>query len=263
MDLTGGRSGLFVESRRALEAVLEYIATANPARHRVHLSRLAPLLPLFDTAHYLDATPAQRAELTSAVSALAADAAGDPIAARHAFVAVELERFFRETRSASTKRELADPSSLGIRDAAMASNVLWALDREGPEGRLVVFTHNAHARRGPILWWPLTLSTVTAMGEHLSRQLGDRLVVIGAAHADGPSETFDYLLHQVGIPQFLVDLRSAVAEGAPRAGLVERWDLLNLGLKPFASRPVWTIVPAGFFDAVVYTDHVTPARTVP
>ena len=69
---------------------------------------------------------------------------------------------------------------LGLRDAMMADNLTHILSRERSRGRVLVFAHNSHLKRGPaswklgpdlLEWWPA--------GAHLGATLGARYAVIG------------------------------------------------------------------------------------
>lgn len=69
---------------------------------------------------------------------------------------------------------------LGIRDTIMADNLEFILARERSRGKVLVFAHNGHLKRGRMHWkmgdvthewWPA--------GAHVSRSLGGRYAVIG------------------------------------------------------------------------------------
>jgi len=70
---------------------------------------------------------------------------------------------------------------LGIRDTIMADNLEFILGRERGRGRVFVFAHNGHLKRGRMhwrmgdvthAWWPA--------GAHVSRALGRQYAVIGS-----------------------------------------------------------------------------------
>ncbi len=84
---------------------------------------------------------------------------------------------------------------LGLRDAMMADNLVHILARERDRGRVLVFAHNSHLKRGSaawqlgadlLEWWPA--------GAHLGATLGPRYAVIGVGV--GTSE-----LHGIGTPE--------------------------------------------------------------
>ena len=267
IDVPGGRNGVFAQSRVAVEAALAYLAQHERAAHDRLQPRLAPLVGKFDTAGYLDLTDVQRAELTSAIADLtgAFGAANSTPAFRRArqsaAMAAVLETYFRQTRARSTKQDLADPSLDGIRDAAMAANVMWALAEEGPASRVFLFTHNGHARRGPVDSWPAPIPVGASMGQYLGKSLKQRMVVIGFLRGDGPpTATLDGLFARAGLPSFLVDLRRAPEP--VRSGLDQPWRFRLDAMRALGLPPAWTATPLRCFDALVYTSTVTRAPLV-
>ena len=71
---------------------------------------------------------------------------------------------------------------LGIRDALMADNLVYAVSCERGCGKVLAFAHNSHLKRGRaqwrlgadlITWWPA--------GSQLDTMLGPRYAVIGSA----------------------------------------------------------------------------------
>ena len=89
---------------------------------------------------------------------------------------------------------LAQPSDyrqarlLGIRAAIMADNLAYIVSREQGRGKVMVFAHNSHLKRGKIqwqwgnetvIWWPV--------GSHLNEMFGRRYIVIGSAIGESPA----------------------------------------------------------------------------
>jgi len=96
------------------------------------------------------------------------------------------------------------------------------------------------------------------MGQYLSKSLHDKLVVIGALHGDGPpTATVDGLFARVGLPSFVVDLRTAPEN--VRAGLSRPWNFRLDGFRAFGLEPAWSVVPAKCFDALSFTSTVSDA----
>jgi erythromycin esterase len=116
-----------------------------------------------------------------------------------------------------------------IRDRAMAENVGWILENEGPRCKMVVWAHNGHVARDPT---GIFGGEIVSMGMHLARRFDPDLVVVGFAFGEGafqavvkeegnrrpiravaigpaPDETLDAVLARTGIPVFMVDLRHA------------------------------------------------------
>jgi erythromycin esterase-like protein len=77
---------------------------------------------------------------------------------------------------------------LGIRDAMMAENLAYIVSREQGRGKVLVFAHNSHLKRGKVqwqwgnetlIWWPV--------GSHLNEMFGSRYAVIGSAVGESPA----------------------------------------------------------------------------
>jgi erythromycin esterase-like protein len=99
-------------------------------------------------------------------------------ALRHAIGARELLNYHAALARQSRDR-IAE--CLGIRDATMADNLAYAVERErGRGGKVLAFAHNSHLKRGQAQWQlgPHAL-TWWAAGSHLHHMLGDRYAVIG------------------------------------------------------------------------------------
>src|SRR3546814_8994651 len=98
----------------------------------------------------------------------------------------------------------------------MADNAMWALNREGPEGRILLFAHNGHimnvCTRGGI--WSVYAKPPAAMGFHLRRALGRDIPIIAASSptrgegAGAPGEIATALA-RAGREHFLVVIHAA------------------------------------------------------
>jgi erythromycin esterase len=153
---------------------------------------------------------------------------------------------------------------MSARDSAMAENVRWVLEREGPAGRVLVFAHDMHVKNAPTVGgvWSVLERPPTAMGQHLRAALGAQLVIIGATDGSPPapnadSTSIDALLGRVGISRFIVDLRAARADPSARAWLA-RERRLRMNRETFI-----TLAPATAFDALFYAGPLTTARNSP
>lgn len=100
-------------------------------------------------------------------------------AAQHAAVARRLLTYHAGLARSSPNR-IAE--LLGVRDALMADNLLYALERERNRGKVLAFAHNGHVRLGQMSWQlgPHALTWWPA-GAHLKAILGDGYAVIGGA----------------------------------------------------------------------------------
>jgi len=111
------------------------------------------------------------------------------------------------------------PDATEARDRAMAENIAWIREREGPAGKILVFASRFHISNAPVQLpnvpsdrWSVVL------GQYLKRWLGDRLVTIGnvlsprsvSAQADS-APSFDEVVGTIGGPAFVLDLRRAPA----------------------------------------------------
>ena len=129
-----------------------------------------------------------------------------------------------------------------VRDAAMAEQVEWILDREGPGARAVIGAHNTHLQQ-----YPVRVQRATSMGAYLVERIGrENVLFIGAQSACSVKgekplpESNQAVYGQVGPDCYFLDLRRA-----PRVGLVADWlgterpDRSNLRYQPVAPGKAW------------------------
>ncbi len=149
-----------------------------------------------------------------------------------------------------------------IRERAMADNIRWILKRAGKGERLVVWAHNFHVTRCTTdLHIPQRppVEGMTSAIAYLSEELGDDLVSIGFSFdrgdfPNGPlpqagAETVDGVLARVGLPCFILDLRSA-----PRG-------LAGQKLRMRGEGGHANLVLGDAFDALFFIERIT--KTVP
>lgn len=239
----------------ALEAALAYVRRVDPAAGRALAATLDPWLRrLADPGLVL--TRPEHDALTAAIDDLvallerervtylaAAPAAEYAWAHRAAVVARQADRMFRVAPA-------GDPNGppprdawrmVNARDAAMAENVLWALEQEGPNGRVLLVAHNLHVQGAPATGgpWAAFERVPTSMGQHLRAALGNDLVIIGMGDAsDAERLAAGTSLPAAAARPFLLDLRPARAEGGSAR-------------------------PRGAFDALLVVDSLTPAHPAP
>ncbi len=150
----------------------------------------------------------------------------------------------------------------------MADNVRWVLEREGPEGRILVFAHNYHVQKGTILreTYPEIYpgKPPMRMGRYLRSMLGDDMVVLGFTFQRGEEPlqlgtvdpaSVDGVLAEVGLPLFALDLRSA-----PKTGPVADW--LNQGKKLRYSDQYGELVPIDAFDVLLFIESVSAVHPI-
>lgn len=121
--------------------------------------------------------------------------------------------------------------SAQLRDRAQADNLDWIVKREEKRGKTLVFAHNAHVSSAQVTWRWWTPSDAyqgghveagsfshDPAGTYLRRRFGDQLITIGNLIGDSgerdrmqemSDDAVDRLFHRMGIPGFLLDLRTA------------------------------------------------------
>lgn len=267
----------------ATENALTYLTRVDPASSQRLRATFQPYLNRLSAA---DAPPLSQAEsdgLSAVIEDLLALFERERLtfiaatsetdyewAHRNAIVARQAHRLYR-VRPTEPPGRGAPPSAwraLSQRDAAMADDVRWVLEREGPAGRVLVFAHNGHVMNaraeGGI--WSAFERPPTVMGQHLRSALGAGMVIIGTSSgqngaglpaASPEAGSLDAALARVGPPRFLLDLRAARADRAVTAWLVER-RALRANFTTYL-----TLSPGAAFDALLFIDTLTPARTAP
>jgi len=158
-----------------------------------------------------------------------------------------------------------------FRDYCQAQNILWALNREGTDGRVVVIAHNSHIQKYEVSnpeWSP---QPYPVMGLFLQSIIGDDYVNIGFAfrravdnftlyEVDGKfkleqtdKDSIGSALSKVGLPMFLLNLHTA-----PKTGPVHDW--LN---QPRPMIAETNYIPVNIFkawDALFYIDEISYAH---
>jgi erythromycin esterase len=166
-----------------------------------------------------------------------------------------------------------------LRDRAMAENIRWILDREGPDAKMVVWAHNGHVeaeqqeRNG-------------SMGSHLRRMFGGDMVVFGFAFNQGgfqavempfpserglrvfevppaPQDSLDGMLASAGLRVAALNLRAV-----PRDGPVGKWfseprATRSIGAgygESFAVNFFTKQVTPEIYDALLFVETTTAAR---
>jgi erythromycin esterase len=153
---------------------------------------------------------------------------------------------------------------INIRDAAMAENVRWALEREGSNGRILLFAHNAHIMNATSLGgiWRVYREAPAAMGQHLRAALKGDLFSIATSSAQNepgfPSmvlaaDGIDVVLARIALPRYFVDLRQAHGDE------VNHWlDSIHPLSAGFVTEHL--VAPRQAYDAFVHFERLTHAR---
>jgi len=279
----------------AIRSALEYLDVADPAYARAVRDRLVPMYDYLPTDRaglawpaptiqaYLAQEPAVRFEMTARIVELAermramrpvytgrTDPETFEVAYRCAVTAQHAAAFL-QAAAAGAERTYAGAN---IRDAAMADNVEWILNRED---RIVIGAANGHIQRWPFSAPPIVNEPLTMLGQHLTDALGEQVRVIGSSFGGGElflhrplpdappghTQTFveelrlpdpnslDELLATAGMPRYLLDLRTVPSTGP----IADRFAAATSIMTGSQATPV---NPTAAFDVVVYIDTVTP-----
>ncbi|HSM35769.1 MAG TPA: erythromycin esterase family protein [Longimicrobiales bacterium] len=162
------------------------------------------------------------------------------------------------------------------RDSAMASNLAWALEREGAESKAVLWAHNNHVGTQPgTTGWQLrkwfgdalrTVGFAFERGEFQARDL-ERMGLLRAFRVEpGPSGSLDGQLAATGFPLAALDLR-----GIPEAGPASRWLdapqlTRTLGSGYSEEHPEWywhRVRARELYDALLFVRETSSARPNP
>ena len=164
------------------------------------------------------------------------------------------------------------------RDAAMAENALWLLDQLGPDGKLVLWAHNAHVS-----------TSRNRMGQRLREVLGDDLVTVGFTFARGsfmavsqtgqsyyafeehfadapPPDSYEAYFHSTYLPRFVLDLRGREPTSDSTSWLHAPLRYRFIGAAYNRNYPQAFFIQSDMcrdFDVVVYFAETTATRILP
>jgi erythromycin esterase len=184
-----------------------------------------------------------------------------------------------------TRYALRGAARSAYRDSTMAENVHWWLGESGPGARAVVWAQNWHIG---------ATEDEGVMGRALRRAMGDDYAPVALLFHSGdvmarpwnreqdphrdssavltpvtvpPDQPplIDTVLHGLGLPGLMLDLRR-IPEGSPLArGMAMRWPARDVGeyVEGQMFRQIYAYTFGTAFDWIVYVDTVTPARLTP
>lgn len=152
------------------------------------------------------------------------------------------------------------------RDRCMADNLLW-LRGQYPDSRIVLWAHNGHISKAD-----------DRLGRWLQDRLGADYVNFGFTFYRGrctitvpdseelqhdvqtaPPGTLEHLLHQLGEPIFILDLRQMREEQAPALEWINGMRFRHIGALRWDNE-FWDEGIADQFDYLIYIDRVTPSH---
>jgi erythromycin esterase len=173
--------------------------------------------------------------------------------------------------------QVAPDSGFVVRDRSMAENVRWILDREGPQGRIMLWAHNGHVAND--------CAATVWMGCYLRRALADSMVIGGFAFNRGGFRSHDLPFSSGAVREFTVGpleensldatmARAGLSVAAldlrtrPTAGPVAEWfdqPLLTRSIgagygEAFANNFVQRTAIASLYDMLLFVDSTSAAR---
>ena len=249
---------------KAVAFVCDYLEQIDPGAAGRFRSELLPLAESIRIGEIGEAAAESLRDLTCGLAALVAHLLVEQMhfvkrsgfeafdwAQRAALIAQQIGTMLA---AAQADRENAMRVWWNIRDACMALQLRWILDREGPEARLVVGAHNIHLQR---TFARESAFVQTTMGQHLTAALPDGEMVIIAATNDyslKPDDpaiegSFQAALAEVGMPAFVLDLRPGAGDERVAAWLdQERPDRSNIMFQQVNTAKAW--------DAVWFSERI-------
>lgn len=238
---------------RAARDALAFLAEVDPVAHGRFAATLASATSRYDFFTLdPDTVDALRIEAEALVAHL--DAHADAFTAattpeRFAW-ARQLARVVAQA-TAMTYLDLTggDWDGSNVRDAAMADNLQWILERDAPNGAVALWAHNDHLSRG------FLDPGFVNLGQLLAARLGDGYRAIGSGFDRGG---FQALASTFVLQEFIVDsggpetLDGALAETAAPVAIVPLTELPPDGpiADWFATTPYKRDITAGYLEAL-------------
>jgi erythromycin esterase len=258
-----------VDAQLSDETKVELASLANPFFESLYESRSTEKKQAAaNTAQVvLDLLDRQKADFVAKTSA------GEwAVARQHAQV-------LAQTISVKNARDMGGYGN--VRDRAMADNVRWILEHEGPGTKMVLWAHNGHVSTG-------ANPPYEPMGYHLRKMFGADMVVFGFAFNQGSFQAMQIPLGTGGLRRFTVkpapegslDATLAVSglklaaidlHAIPKEGWVATWFdqphvTRNLGAVYIEQNEAYGFGPLKVtepYDALLFVETTTSARANP
>jgi erythromycin esterase len=197
----------------------------------------------------------------------------------------EFESALQHLRLVTQFAEFNSPGRVdggGTRDAYMAENLQYVVNKEKPNSRVIVLAHNTHISKQGTGSFP-------AMGSYLRKTFGNGYYAFGFAFNQGefqaqvsgeakprvqvfrlgpaPDRTVDWYFAQLGIPNFIVDFRR-LSDDEGTSHLLQTPHRMHWVGAIFSDRwneSQWTrpLVLSRDFDGIIFIENTTPARPTP
>jgi erythromycin esterase len=276
MDVAGGNGSWLP----AVQQVLTYLERVEPAFAPVVRDRLVPLVTRFARPGFTEANDAYSAlppEARNAVAALANELADRFDLLRVKYLAAATKEEYDWARQIALNLRYANTMLTNYeakgrvnpvwngRDLAMAHNVRWILDREGPGAGVVVLAHNAHVQTAMSVQVDPAMAS---LGVLLRSVVGDGYRNVGFTFdrgsmpgeagktmelAPADSASIDGTLARVGRPLFLLDLGQL-----PAGGEAARW--LDQPLKQRIQEIATEYNERRSWNGLFFVDRITPSK---
>ena len=274
-------SGVIASPRQVLHFVLDYLSSIDDESNDERRQRIDSLLgPDFDWENpEAIVDPSKSVGLSPAATELriaTEDLLTELRIRRPELVAKsDQDRYAEAAHNAVVARDLLNYHAavarkseagviLGIRDASMAENLDYIVNRERGRGKVLAFAHNSHLQRGQAVWpwytfWPL--------GAHLDEMFGSRYAVIGSAvgvseaNGIGHPEAGSLEARLTALPEPGVFIPTHKGQGLPVSEIdalpTRSGSTKNLGYGPLTAQSFTD------FDWLVVLDSTTYSRGGP
>jgi erythromycin esterase len=169
-----------------------------------------------------------------------------------------------------------------VRDTYMAENVLWILEQEGPDAKIVLWAHNFHVGVDPI--------SARTMGSHLRQEYQDDMVIVGfsffrgsfnaknfnmwngigdlTSHTAGPppEDSYSHYFHGANMPRMILGLDGVDFNTGGTYWLPGPRRFRSIGALYDDSNPLNYFYDARLpveYDVIVYFENTTPSVLLP
>jgi erythromycin esterase-like protein len=193
--------------RQTLHVVLDYLSSVDEALGQEYRKRIDPLLgqdsawenpaAAFDPAQAVGRSPEATAlrieteELLSELHVRRPELVAKSNKSRYLeaiHYAVEARQLLNYHAALAQPSESRQARLLGIRAAIMAENLAYIVSRKQRRGKVLVFAHNSHLKRGKVQWqWGNETMGWWPVGSHLNTMFGRHYLVIGSAVGISPA----------------------------------------------------------------------------
>ena len=269
--------GVIASPSQVLHFALDYLAALDGDNSQERRQRIDSLLgPDFDWENPAAiADPSKSVGLSPAATALrieTEDLITELRIRRPELVAKgDHERYADALHAAVAARQLlnyhaavarkSDASTiLGIRDASMADNLAYIVERERRRGKVLAFAHKSHLQRGKAVWpwyafWPV--------GSHLNEMFGVRYAVIGSAvgvsdeNGIGQPEAGTLEARLLALPETAVFIPTHTGAGLPASEIaaltIRSGSLKNLSYAGLTAQSLIDFDWLALLDSTAYT----------